>query len=83
MKKAKAAVAEAWYRAIFTDRNGEFDTGRVLVAVTIIGMLGLAWLDVDHNKAHFDTQAFGIGIGAVLAGFAAYLATDKKPEPPK
>lgn len=63
---------------MLTDHAGEFDTGRILVAVVIVGMLLLTWLDVEQNKAHFNPQEFGIGIGAVLGGFAAYLWGDTK-----
>lgn len=73
-------VREPWYRAIFTDRYGEFDTGRVLVAITILAMLYLEWLDVDAGS-DFDAQKLGTGIGAVLAGFAAYLYGDARSAP--
>src|SRR5262245_2170033 len=41
-----APLKEPWYRSMLTDHNGYFDTGRILVAVVIIGMLLLTWLDV-------------------------------------
>ncbi len=75
-------VHDGWMRSILTDHQGEFDTGRILTPIVVVGMLGLAVLDTWKNGAHFDAQAFGIGIGAVLAGLAAYLWGDtKRPDP--
>jgi hypothetical protein len=73
---------ELWYRSIFTDRDGDFDTGRVLVAVVILAMCWMQWYDVKWNETEFNAQSFGTGIGAVLAGFAAYLWGDTRRPPP-
>ncbi len=70
-----------WWRTALTDRNGDFDTGRILTPVVVVGMLLLATTDVVLNHAHFDAQSFGTGIGAVLVGLAAYLWGDSKPTP--
>lgn len=69
---------EAIWRAVFTDREGEFDTGRVLVAVVVLTMCGIAAFHGDK----FDPQGFGVGIGSVLGGFAAYLWGDTRRPPP-
>lgn len=72
------AAREPWYLSIFTDRNREFDTGRLLVNVVILTMCAIA---IRHGDAKFDYQAFGIGIGSVLTGFAAYLFGDAQRPP--
>lgn len=71
-------AAEPWYRSIFTDRNREFDTGRLLVNVVILTMCAIA---IKHGDSKFDYQSFGIGIGSVLGGFAAYLYGDAQRPP--
>jgi len=77
-------VHDNWWRSMLTDHAGEFDTGRILVAVVVVAMCAIQLLDVHYNKAVFKPNDFGIGIGAVLAGFAAYLYGDaKRPEPSK
>lgn len=75
---AIVAPSEPWYRSIFTDRNHEFDTGRLLVNVVILTMCAIA---IKHGDSKFDFQAFGIGIGSVLTGFAAYLYGDAQRPP--
>lgn len=69
---------EPWYRSIVTDRNHEFDTGRLLVNVVILTMCAIA---IRHGDAKFDYQSFGAGIGFVLGGFAAYLVGDAQRPP--
>ncbi|MGH7490701.1 MAG: hypothetical protein ACREMY_34565 [bacterium] len=66
---------EPFWRAVFTDREGNFDTARVLVAVVILTMCAIALMHPEK----FDPQAFGTGVGAVLVGFAGYLFGDRKP----
>ncbi len=72
---------EPWYRSVFTDREGDFDTGRVLVAIVILSMCWLEWYDVVYNGVEFDAQKFGLGIAGVLGGFAAYLWGDTRRPP--
>jgi hypothetical protein len=74
-------LREPWYRALFTDREQEFDTGRVLVAVVILAMCWMQWYDVRYNAVEFDAQKFGLGIAGVLGGFAAYLWGDTRRPP--
>lgn len=71
-----AKDAESRWLALFTDRNGEFDTGRVLTVVVILFMCGKAW-----TATTWDAQSFGTGIAAVLGGFAAYLYGDAQRPP--
>jgi hypothetical protein len=71
------APRERWYRSIFTDSHGDFDTGRLLVNVVILTMCAIALTHGDK----FDAQNFGIGIGSVLTGFAAYLFGDAQRPP--
>jgi hypothetical protein len=75
---AIVAPHEPWYLSIFTDRNREFDTGRLLVNVVILTMCAVALMTADET---FNYQAFGIGIGSVLTGFAAYLFGDAQRPP--
>ena len=71
---------EPWYVSILTDRNREFDTGRLLVNVVILTMCAVAIKTADAN---FNYQSFGFGIGGVLTGFAAYLFGDaQRPNTP-
>lgn len=76
-----APAREPWYRSLFTDREGDFDTGRVLVAVVILSMCWMQWYDVRYNGVEFDAQKFGLGIAGVLGGFAAYLWGDTRRPP--
>jgi hypothetical protein len=64
-----------WLQSALTDHQGEFDAGRILVAVAMCGLQ--AW-DTGVNKVAFNAMTFGTGVGAVLAGFAAYLYGDAK-----
>lgn len=66
-----------WLKGALTDREGEFDTGRILVAVVVLAMCFMQAWDVIANKVQFNAGQFGAGIGAVLAGFAAYIYTDR------
>lgn len=73
-----------WLRSALTDHNGDFDTGRILVAVVILAMCFVQWVDVQYNNATFKPNDFGVGVGSVLVGFAAYLYGDaKRPDPSK
>jgi hypothetical protein len=67
-----------WLQSALTDHQGEFDAGRILVAVVILAMCGLQAWDTGVNKVAFNAMTFGTGVGAVLAGFAAYLYGDAK-----
>lgn len=69
---------EPWYRATLTDAAGEFDSGRLWVAVTVLAMVGISAYDVIVNGREFKANDLGIGVGAVLTGFAAYLWGDTK-----
>ncbi|MEY2873709.1 MAG: hypothetical protein RLZZ373_1080 [Pseudomonadota bacterium] len=88
MKKAAPPVQEApppllpnWWRTALTDRNGDFDTGRILTPISIVWVLVLASYDVIVNHATFNAQEVGTGIGLILGGLAAYLWGDSKPSP--
>jgi hypothetical protein len=67
-----------WLKSALTDHQGDFDTGRILVAVVILAMCALQGWDTVVNKVVFNATTFGTGVGAVLAGFAAYLYGDAK-----
>lgn len=75
------AGKEPWYRSILTDHNGDFDMGAVLVGVVAVFMCSTSAYDTIANGREFNAQAFGIGMAAVLGGFAAYKWGDsKRPE---
>lgn len=76
-----APPAETWFRSILTDREGNFDTGRILVAVVVIGMIAVSAYDVIVNHREFKAGDFGYGVGAVLVGFGAYLWGDTRRPP--
>lgn len=76
-----APPAETWFRSILTDREGNFDTGRILVAVVVIGMIAVSGYDVIVNGREFKAGDFGYGVGAVLVGFGAYLWGDTRRPP--
>ena len=67
-----------WLRSALTDHQGDFDTGRILVAVVILGMLALQGYDVIVNLREFKPNDLGLGVAGVLAGFAAYLWGDTR-----
>jgi hypothetical protein len=61
-----------WLHDAVTDREGAFDTARLLVPAVILTM---CWNAIMHADT-YNPQSFGMGIGAVLGGFAAYLFGD-------
>jgi len=71
------AAREPWYRAIFTDRHGEFDNGSVVVGLAVMAMIGLSAYDVMKLGHEFKALDLGGGIGALLGGFAAYRWGDR------
>lgn len=72
---------EPWYRSILTDHYGDFDLGAILVGIVILTMCVLEYVDVKINHKNFDPEKFGIGVGAVLVGFAGYKFGDAKRAP--
>lgn len=72
------AVRERWYVAPFTDSEGAVDNGSIVVAVTVLAVIGLSAYDVIHNGRPFNAAELGMGIGSVLAGFAAYRWGDAR-----
>lgn len=72
---------EPLWRSILTDHNGDFDMGAVLVGVVAIFMCAAAGWDTLILNNPFNAQQFGIGVAAMLGGFAAYKWGDaKRPE---
>lgn len=71
----------SWWRTALTDRNGDFDTGRIITPVAVFWVLSLSTYDTVVNGATFDAQKIGTGIGLILGGLAAYLWGDSKPTP--
>ncbi len=69
---------DPWYRSILTDHNGDFDMGAVLVGVVAIFMCANSGYDTVILHTKFNAQEFGIGIAAMLGGFAAYKWGDSK-----
>lgn len=70
-----------YWRSVMTDHNGDFDLGALLVAVVILVMCVVEAFDVKRGKP-FNPQEFGIGVAAVLGGFAAYKWGDARRPPP-
>lgn len=70
-----------FWRSVMTDHNGDFDLGALLTGVVIAFMCAIEGYDVWRGKP-FNAQNFGIGIAAVLTGFAAYKWGDAKRPPP-
>jgi purine-cytosine permease-like protein len=86
----------AFKYAITDYDNVTVDTGRLivtwiglLVGVTMMTLLGMAVAMMVMSDTHaFDFQAFGMAVGAILAGFgtllgafAAYIMLDNKSRP--
>lgn len=72
---------EPWYRSVLTDHNGDFDAGAILVCVVVGFMCCNGGYDTIIMHRQFDPEKFGIGIAAVLTGFAAYKWGDSKRAP--
>jgi hypothetical protein len=67
---------------LVTLADGEtHDIGRWFAVLAGGNGLFLAAWDVIHNGAHFDAQAYGIGMGALAAGVGAFLNLKAKTEP--
>jgi hypothetical protein len=60
-----------------------YDPARVYGLFCVLTYLGLAIYSVAWKGAPFDYQGFGIGFGAVLAGFGASVSLKSKTEPCK
>lgn len=70
-----------FWSGILTDHNGDFDMGAVLVGVVCTFMCVASGFDVIGHGTKFNAQEFGIGIAAMLGGFAAYKWGDAKRPP--
>lgn len=74
-------VPVSFWREVLTDHADEFDTGRFLALVTVLaGVLLSAWSVIVQGKP-FDAQSYGIGVGGLLTGLAAYIFGDAKAKP--
>lgn len=72
---------DPWYRSILTDHNGDFDMGAILVGVVALFMCINSGYDTIVLHTKFNAQEFGIGVAAMLGGFAAYKWGDAKRPP--
>lgn len=69
---------DSFWRDVLTDLHDDFDTGRFLALITVVaGVFLAAWTVMIQGKA-FDAQSYGIGVGGLLTGLAAYLFGDAK-----
>ena len=77
----KKPIAGFW-KHISTDYdNKTFDTGRSLVICVVLSMIFMEGWDVIMHTAKFDSQAFGTGVAAILAGLGAYIFGDNTKRP--
>lgn len=68
-------------RDILTDYDGTtYDTGRVIAVALVLSMIGFEGYSVYHTKL-FDPQAFGMGMGAVLAALGCAIFGDNHKRP--
>ena len=68
-------------RQLFSGKDNKTpDLGRLLWAVSVLSFIGYAGIHVVHNHT-FDPQAYGLGIGAALAGGGIGLGQKAKTEP--
>lgn len=66
------------FASMFTEvDNRTHDLFKYLSCLTVLVALGLTCYEVISNGTAFDIQAFGIGMGAVLAGAGAALLMKK------
>ena len=61
--------------------NKTFDTGRVLVIGVVLSMVFMEGWDVIVHAAKFDSQGYGTGVAAILAGLGAYIFGDNTKRP--
>lgn len=57
------------------------DVGRWLWALGVLNFMGLAFVAVYFKGQVFDPQAYGVGLGAVLAGGGLAIGAKAKTEP--
>lgn len=66
---------------ILTDYDGQtFDTGRCIGVGIVLAMLVFEAFGVYHART-FDAQAFGAGMGAVLAALGVAIGGDNHKRP--
>jgi hypothetical protein len=71
-----------WITDVLTGADGKtHDIGRWFGVLAGSNGLFLSMWDVLHNHAHFDVQAYGVGMGALAAGVGAFLGLKAKTEP--
>lgn len=65
-------------RDLFTEPDGvTICPARMIGIFGSLGGIGLAFYDVMWQHAHFDLQAYGLGLGATLAALGAALGLKK------
>ena len=71
-----------WIKQIVTGKdNKTHDVIRWGAVLGILQALGLSAYDVIAHNAHFDLQAYGVGLGALFAAVGAALGMKKDTEP--
>lgn len=72
---------EPWWRSPLTDYDENIDGGAVWVALSVFAMIALSAWDVLHNGRKFEASELGMGVGALLGGWAAYKWGDSRSRP--
>lgn len=75
------AGREPWWRAPLTDYEENIDGGAIWVAMSVFAMIALSAWDVLHNGREFKAAELGMGVGSLLAGWAAYKWGDARSRP--
>ena len=66
-----------WIKKMFSDANGVPDDARVAAFLVVLTFCGNALYALYRGQI-WDPQAFGIGAGAIAAGFGAWFGIRKE-----
>jgi hypothetical protein len=71
-----------WFKHIVTGKDNQtHDVVRWGAVLGTLQALGLSSYDVIAHNAHFDLQAYGVGLGTLFAAVGAALGMKKDSEP--